>query len=137
VARDSEAPVTIDQPDVSSGASHRSGALLLTKAQLLQRAFNDLPGAEGPGCARTAYPGLEAGTFRSTLIVMPTGQRSPPRTSDIEHVIVVLEGAFSFMVDDVEYRIEQLDQLFVPVGAVWSYQNAALAQSSFLAIVGP
>ncbi|HEV3213341.1 MAG TPA: cupin domain-containing protein [Acidimicrobiales bacterium] len=113
------------------------GVRLLTRAELLRGAVNDLPGTEGPGCARTAYPGLRAGTFRSTLMVMPVGQRSPARTSDIEHVIVVLEGAFVFTVDGVDYRVEALDQLFVPVGVVWEYQNAALAQSTYLAIVGP
>jgi quercetin dioxygenase-like cupin family protein len=129
--------VTDKKTGAGTGPDQQPRAALLTRAALLQRAFNDLPGADRPGCARTAYPGLEAGSFRSTLIVMPTGQRSPPRASDIEHVIVVLEGTFFFTVDNVEYHVEQLDQLFVPVGVEWSYQNAALAQSSFLAIVGP
>lgn len=96
----------------------------------------DLQGDEGV-FARTAYPGLVAGTFRSNLVVMPEGHQSPPRTSDIEHVIVVLEGAFVFTIDGIDYRIEALDQLFVPVGVVWEYVNAAPRESSYLAIVGP
>ena len=96
-----------------------------------------LPGAETGGTLRTVYPGLEAGTFRSTLIVMPSGQRSPARDSEIEHIILVLKGAFLFIVDGVEYHVDELDQIFVPVGVRWEYLNASLGQSMFLSMVGP
>ena len=36
---------------------------------------------------RTAFQGLVAGTFKTTLVVMPMGQCSPARESDIEHII--------------------------------------------------
>lgn len=110
---------------------------LLTAAELLGGAVTDLLGAAEPGCERTAYPGLRASSFRSTLVVMPPGQRSPARTSDIEHVLVVLAGAFDFTIDGLGYHIERLDQLFVPVGVVWEYRNAARTESRYLAIVGP
>ena len=109
----------------------------LPAAELLRGGFTGLPGAEVPGLVRTAYPGLEATTFRSTLVVMPPAQRSPERLSDIEHVIVGLEGAFVFTVDGVEYRVEELDQLLVPIGVRWSYRNDAPTDSSYLSIVGP
>ncbi len=110
---------------------------LLTRSGWMSRVVNDLPGAEQGGHLRSAFPGLVATTFRSTLVVMPMGQRSPPRTSEIEHIVIVLEGAFLFRVDGTEYHVDELDQLFVPVGVVWEYQNAVLTQSMFLAIVGP
>ena len=122
---------------VTGPSGERKPVTRLTRAELLEGVVNGLPGSDQGGFLRSAFPGLVATTFRSTLIVMPMGQRSPPRMSDIEHVIVVLEGAFLFQVDGVKYRVEELDQLFMPVGVQWEYQNAALAQSTFLAIVGP
>jgi quercetin dioxygenase-like cupin family protein len=110
---------------------------LLTSAELLRGAFHDLPGAHEPGSVRTAYPGLAATTFRSTLVVMPVGQRSPERTSDIEHVIVGIEGAFVFTIDGVDYRLGELDQLLVPIGVRWEYRNDAPSDSTYLSIVGP
>jgi quercetin dioxygenase-like cupin family protein len=110
---------------------------VLTKRELLRGMVTTLPGAETGGTLRTVYPGLEAGTFRSTLVVVPSGQRSPPRDSAIEHIILVLEGAFLFVVDGVEYHVEELDQIFVPVGVHWEYRNASLGQSMFLSMVGP
>ena len=86
---------------------------------------------------RTAFQGLVAGTFKTTLVVMPMGQCSPARESDIEHIIVVLDGAFEFLVDDETYRLAPLDEIFVPVGVRWEYRNATLGQSSFLSITGP
>lgn len=110
---------------------------VLTKRDLLRGMVTNLPGAETGGSLRTVYPGLVAGTFRSTLVVMPAGQHSPARQSQIEHIILVLEGAFLFIVDGTEYHVEELDQIFVPVGVRWEYQNASLGQSTFLSIVGP
>jgi quercetin dioxygenase-like cupin family protein len=109
----------------------------LSKAELISRVVNDLPGGDRGGTLRSAYPGLSAGTFRSNLIVMPVGQRSPSRESDIEHIIIVLEGSFLFDIDGVKYPVNKLDQIFVPVGVTWEYQNAELGQSMFLSIVGP
>jgi quercetin dioxygenase-like cupin family protein len=128
-----------EQTDSKSGAD--AGAPLpvrvLTKRDLLRGMVTTLPGAETGGTLRTVYPGLEAGTFRSTLIVMPSGQRGPARDSEIEHIILVLEGAFLFIVEGVEYHVEELDQIFVPVGVRWEYLNASLGQSMFLSMVGP
>jgi glyoxylate utilization-related uncharacterized protein len=128
----------IDQPAAAGrrGAGDH-GVRILTKAELIAEPIHDLPGAERGGFMRVVYRGLAAQSFSSTLIVMPVGQRSPARMSEIEHVIVVLEGAFLFRVDGAHYRIEELGQIFVPVGVQWEYQNAALQQSSFLSIVGP
>jgi quercetin dioxygenase-like cupin family protein len=110
---------------------------VLTRSELISRAVNDLPGAERGGFLRTAFPGLAAATFRSTLVVMPLGQRSPPRESEIEHIIVVLEGSFLFRIDGADYEVGELDQILVPVGVDWEYQNTALGQSTYLSIVGP
>lgn len=112
-------------------------ARVLTKEQLLRGVTHDLPGAVTGGTLRSAYPGLRATTFRNSLVVMPSGQRSPARESDIDHIIVVIEGAFVFTVDGVDYRVGELDQIFVPVGVHWEYQNGTVRQSSFLSFVGP
>jgi quercetin dioxygenase-like cupin family protein len=131
--------VTEEEGDVGStaGAGAPLPVRVLTKRDLLRGMVTTLPGAETGGTLRTVYPGLEAGTFRSTLIVMPSGQRSPARDSEIEHIILVLEGAFLFIVDGVEYHVDELDQIFVPVGVRWEYLNASLGQSMFLSMVGP
>jgi quercetin dioxygenase-like cupin family protein len=110
---------------------------VLRRHELLVEPINDLPQAERGGFLRTAFKGLEAGTFRTTLVVMPVGQCSPPRLSEIEHIIVVLEGAFEFRVGGERDHLEPLDQIFVPVGVQWEYRNAVLGQSSFLSITGP
>jgi glyoxylate utilization-related uncharacterized protein len=110
---------------------------VLTKQQLIAEPIHDLPEAQRGGFMRVAFKGLSAGTFRSTLIVMPTGQSSPPRDSDIEHIIVVLAGSFEFIVDGDRYMVHEMDQIFVPVGVRWEYRNAALQESQFLSIVGP
>jgi quercetin dioxygenase-like cupin family protein len=123
--------------DVDPGSGPPLPVRVLSKSELISGVVNDLPGGEQGGFLRSAYPGLSATTFRSTLIVMPSGQRSPARKSDIEHIIVVLEGAFLFDIDGVKYQVNRLDQIFVPVGVVWEYQNAELGQSIFLSIVGP
>jgi len=126
---------------VDGNAEAGTGAPLpvrvLTKRELLRGMVTTLPGAETGGTLRTVYPGLEAGTFRSTLVVVPPGQRSPPRDSEIEHIILVLEGAFLFIVDGVEFHVDAMDQIFVPVGVHWEYLNASLGQSMFLSMVGP
>jgi len=119
----------------ANGASEPPRVTLLTRSRLF--ADGTALGSELDATSRMAYFGLVASTFRSTLIVMQAGQRSPPRTSDIEHVIVGLEGAFIFTIDGAEYRVEPVDQLFVPVGVVWEYVNAADVPSAYLAIVGP
>jgi quercetin dioxygenase-like cupin family protein len=127
-------------PGLDAGSADMSDGILPTRVlrrhDLLVEPINDLPRAEQGGFLRTAYKGLEAGTFRTTLVVVPLGQCSPPRLSEIEHIIVVLEGALEFRVDDVRYRLEALDQIFVPVGVHWEYRNAVLAVSSFISVTG-
>lgn len=110
---------------------------VLTKAAMLDHPVHDLPGAHEGGSLRVAFQGLEAGSFRSTLVVVPTGQVSPDRHSEIEHIIVVLDGSFTFVVDGDEFRLDEMDQIFVPVDVLWGYRNASLQQSSFLSITGP
>jgi quercetin dioxygenase-like cupin family protein len=89
------------------------------------------------GTRRNAYKGLVAGTFKTNLVVMPQGQSSPPRESEIEHIIYVLEGSFEFLVEGYSYIVYMFDQIRVPVGVQWEYRNVADGQSSFLSITGP
>lgn len=110
---------------------------VLTKQEMTAQPNNTLPGAEREGSLRTSFKGLTAGTFKTNLVVMPAGQCSPPRASEIEHIIYVLEGSFEFLVDGAPHLLAELDQIRVPVGVLWEYRNAALAQSVFLSITGP
>ena len=110
---------------------------VLTRQDLLSQPNRGLPGAERDGTVRVAYHGLRAGTFRSTLVVMPADQSSPARDSEIEHIIYVLAGAFEFVVDGQPYLVHEMDQIFVPVGVRWEYRNAAPRESTFLSITGP
>lgn len=110
---------------------------VLSKDDLIGRLVHDLPGADRGGFLRSAYPGLAATKFRSTMVVVPSGQRCPAREAAIDHIIVVLSGAFLFIVDGVAYRVKKLGQILIPIGVNWEYQNAVLKQSSFLSITAP
>jgi quercetin dioxygenase-like cupin family protein len=68
---------------------------------------------------------------------LPIGQGSPVHTSKIEHVITVLEGSVEFIVDGVHYRLEKLDQLFIPPGLPFEYRNVALQYSWFFNVISP
>jgi quercetin dioxygenase-like cupin family protein len=109
----------------------------MTRAMLMASVNPPLPGSDVEGTRRTAYKGLVAGAFKTNLVVMPEGQRSPPRESDIEHVIYVLEGSFEFDVGGSHYELAAIDQIFVPIGVRWEYRNSFAGPSTFLSITGP
>jgi quercetin dioxygenase-like cupin family protein len=109
----------------------------MTFAELMAAANPPLPGSDAEGTRRTAYKGLVGSTFKTNLVVMPAGQRSPARESDIEHVIYVLEGAFEFDVEGTRYDVGVMDQILVPVGVRWEYRNSFDGESTFLSITGP
>ena len=110
---------------------------VLSRDDLISGLKSDLPGADRGGYLRSAYPGIVGADFRSTMVVVPMGQRSTEREATFEHIIFVLEGAFIFTVDGVGYRVAHLGQILIPVGVSWGYQNAELGQSSFLSITAP
>jgi quercetin dioxygenase-like cupin family protein len=109
----------------------------MTHAELMLSANPPLPGSDTDGTLRTAYKGLVARTFKINVVVMPQDQRSPPRESEIEHIIYVLEGSFEFDVEGVVYDVGTMDQIFVPVAVRWEYRNTYSGQSTFLSITGP
>jgi quercetin dioxygenase-like cupin family protein len=109
----------------------------MTHSELMAAANAPLPGSDSEGKKRIAYKGLVAATFKVNLVVMPQGQRSPPRESEIEHIIYVVEGSFEFDVEGVVYEVGTMDQIFVPVGVRWEYRNTYPGQSTFLSITGP
>lgn len=120
-----------------SGSGDKPVVQVLSKDDLIRGLIHDLPGADRGGFMRSAYPGLIGAKFRSSMVVVPSGQRCPAREAAIEHIIWILEGAFVFIVDGVDYRVEQLGQILIPIGVNWQYQNAALGQSSFISITAP
>jgi quercetin dioxygenase-like cupin family protein len=120
-----------------SQSSDKLPVQILSKDDLIRGLVSDLPGADRDGYHRSAYPGIVGTDFRSTMVVVPLGQRSTARQATFEHIIVVLEGAFLFTVDGVGYRVEQLGQILIPIGVTWEYENAELRQSSFLSITAP
>jgi quercetin dioxygenase-like cupin family protein len=109
----------------------------MTHAELMASANAPLPGSDMDGTRRAAYKGLVADTFKVNLVVMPQGQRSPPRESEIEHIIYVVEGSFEFNIEGAVYDIVARDQIFVPVDVRWEYRNTSDGQSTFLSITGP
>jgi quercetin dioxygenase-like cupin family protein len=109
----------------------------MTHAELTEAANPPLPGSNTDGTRRTAYKGLVAGTFKVNLVVMPEGQCSPPRESEIEHIMYIVEGSFEFNVEGAAYEVVARDQIFVPVGVRWEYRNTFGGQSTFLSITGP
>jgi quercetin dioxygenase-like cupin family protein len=109
---------------------------VMTYAELMASVNPPLPDADVDGTRRTAYKGLVGGTFQTNLVVMPEGQRSPARESDIEHVIYVLEGSFQFDVEGTCYQVATMDQILVPVGVRWEYRNSFDGPSTFLSITG-
>jgi len=108
----------------------------MTFAELMAAANPPLPGSDADGTCRTAYKGLFGGTFKTNLVVMPQGQRSPARESEIEHVIYVIEGAFEFDVGGTLHELATMDQIYVPIGVRWEYRNSFDGQSTFLSITG-
>ena len=112
-------------------------ARVMPHAELLASMNPPLPGSDVDGTRRTAYRGLAAGTFKTNVVVMPEGQRSPTRASDVEHVIYVLAGSFEFDVDGTCYELSTMDQIFVPVGVRWQYRNTFAGPSTFLSITNP
>jgi quercetin dioxygenase-like cupin family protein len=109
----------------------------MTHAELMASVNPPLPSSGVDGTRRTAYKGLVASTFKTNLVVMPEGQRSPARESDIEHVIYVLEGSFEFDVGGTRYELAAMDQILVPIGVRWEYRNTSAGPSTFLSITGP
>ena len=107
----------------------------MTHAELLATANPPLPGAGTDGTRREAYRGLAGTAFATNLVVMPAGQRSPARESEVEHVIYVLEGSFEFAVEGDRYEVATMGQIFVPPGVRWEYRNSADATSTFLSVV--
>lgn len=118
-------------------SSGKAAVRVLSREDLIHGLKSDLPGADRGGYLRSAYPGIVGTDFRSTMVVVPFGQRSTAREATFEHIIVILEGAFLFTVDAVGYRVEELGQILIPIGVTWGYQNAELRQSSFLSITAP
>lgn len=127
---------TGDKSELSQ-SSEKPLVRVLSRDDLIRGLVSDLPGADRGGYLRSAYPGIVGTDFRSTMVVVPLGQRSTARQATFEHIIVVLEGAFLFTVDGVGYGVEQLGQILIPIGVTWGYENAELKQSSFLSITAP
>ena len=107
----------------------------MTHAELLASANPPLPGAAAEGTRREAYRGLAGAAFATNLVVMPAGQRSPARESEVEHVIYVLHGSFEFAVDGDRYDVATMGQILVPPGVRWEYRNSADTTSTFLSVV--
>ena len=122
---------------MTADEADRHSTRRLAAADWFAHPNNRLPFADVGGTLRTHFRGLTSTRVRTSLIVLPIGQCSPVHTSKIEHVITVLEGAVEFIVDGAHFRLEKLDQLFIPAGLAFEYRNVALQYSWFFNVISP
>jgi quercetin dioxygenase-like cupin family protein len=115
--------------------SERPAALTLSRDDLFATELPRLPGAATTGFDRAAYRGLGTTFFQTNAVVLPVDQRSTARASEVDHVIVVLEGGLVVSVDGTEYSVGPWDQIFVPANVDWHYRNAHPSTTTFLSIV--
>lgn len=109
---------------------------VLSRAALFDRRLPDLPGANEPGYARTAFKGLAGAEFKTNVVAVPTGQRSTERVSVVDHIILVLKGEFELAVEGEMHVLDEWAQIFVPRGISWSYRNVGQTDATFVSITG-
>ena len=108
---------------------------VLRRAELFAAALPALPGAARPGGARAAYRGLATPHFRTNIVVVPGLQRSTPRASEVDHVIMILDGSIEVSVDGRAAALERWDQILVPARVDWEYRNPAEQEATFVSVV--
>jgi len=94
------------------------------------------PRADEPGYRRGFVEGLSGTNFMVNILVLPPGQGCPRHDFGGDVVVLALEGAIEFVVDEVAYRLEPNDMLLLPAGVSYEYRNAGEGQASFVSIAG-
>lgn len=108
---------------------------VLRATELFATELPALPGAREPGGARAAYRGLATPHFWTNVVVIPGLQRSTPRASEVDHVIMILDGSVEFSVDGRASTLRRWDQILVPAMVDWEYRNPAEQEATFVSVV--
>lgn len=77
----------------------------------------------------------EGPNFALRKFSMQPGGGMPRHTNEVEHEQYVLRGEAMITIGDQTYRVQAGDAVFIPAGAVHSYQNTGSEPFEFLCIV--
>ncbi len=108
-----------------------------SRAELLADPLITAPGSDILGHQRLSFLGLDSAHCRTSMGWVGVGQASPPHDAPIEHVLTCLEGTLEFGVGDVTYRLEPLDQLFIPAEVLYRYTNVGAIPVVFYVVMSP
>lgn len=77
----------------------------------------------------------EGPNFAMRRFVMQKGGGIPRHTNTVEHEQYVLRGSATITIGDETYHVKAGDVVFIPEGAVHSYQNTGEEPFEFLCII--
>ena len=77
----------------------------------------------------------EGPNFALRRFTMQPGGGMPRHTNTVEHEQYVLAGRATITIDEETYQVKAGDVVFIPEGAVHSYQNAGEELFQFLCII--
>ena len=77
----------------------------------------------------------EGPNFALRKFSMQRGGGMPRHTNTVEHEQYILRGAATITIDDETYHVKTGDIVFIPEGAVHSYQNTDEEPFEFLCII--
>ena len=77
----------------------------------------------------------EGPNFALRKFSMQTGGGMPRHTNTVEHEQYVLRGEATITIGDETHRVKSGDVVFIPEGAIHSYQNTGEEPFEFLCII--
>ena len=77
----------------------------------------------------------EGPNFALRKFSMQSGGRMPRHTNRLEHEQYVLRGEATITIDDEIHHVKTGDVVFIPEGAIHSYQNTGEEPFEFLCII--
>jgi len=77
----------------------------------------------------------EGPNFALRRFIMQKGGGMPRHTNTVEHEQYVLHGEATITIDEETYEVKAGDVVFIPEGAIHSYQNIGEEPFEFLCIV--
>lgn len=77
----------------------------------------------------------EGPNFALRKFSMQKGGGMPRHTNTVEHEQYVLRGAATITIDDETYHVDAGDVVFIPAGAIHSYENTGDDPFEFLCII--
>lgn len=77
----------------------------------------------------------EGPNFALRKFSMKPGGGMPRHTNEVEHEQYVLQGEADITIGDETYHVKTGDAVFIPAGAIHSYENTGSGSFEFLCIV--